>query len=87
VREQGRATLRAWDDVLSLHAHALDPRSGEYKALVITFQDGRIALVSEAQDNWGGLVQWVTERLPGVPPYPEWSRQLRVLPTEALRLY
>jgi hypothetical protein len=87
VREQGRETLRAWDQVVSLHAHALDPRSGEYKALVITFQDGRIALVSEAQANWAGLVQLVAERLPGVPAYPEWSRQLRLLPTEALRLY
>lgn len=87
INDYGREVLRPWTDVHSIHALSRTPAQLTSLALVITFADNRVALVSDEDAPWYALALALPERLSGVPHYTEWSMRLRTDPQETLQLF
>jgi hypothetical protein len=93
MSDYGAAVLRPWTDVQSVHAlsrapaPALPPPGASSLALVITFSDARVALVSDDEAHWFSLALALRQGLSGVPTYTEWSMRLRAAPHETLQLF
>lgn len=93
MRDYGTDVVRPWADVQSVHALSrapahVQPRPGaDSLALVITFSDARVALVSDDEAHWFSLALAMRQCLSGVPTYTEWSMRLRAAPHQTLQLF
>jgi hypothetical protein len=87
VSDYGTEALRPWTDVQSVHALSRSPILADNLALVITFSDARVALVSDEDAHWYTLALAMAQRLSGVPSYAQWSMRLRAAPHETLQLF
>jgi hypothetical protein len=87
IVDYGVEALRSWSDVQSIHALARAPVPAASLALLVTFSDGRAALVSDAEAQWYALALALPLRLCGVPHYAEWTMRLRAAPQQMLQLF
>lgn len=87
ISDYGTEALRPWTAVQSIHAMSRTPMVPDSLALVVTFSDNRVALVSDDDAQWYALALALPEHLAGVPSYTEWSMRLRADPQETLQLF
>jgi hypothetical protein len=87
IIDYGTDALRPWSDVHAVHALSRTPMVADSLALVITFSDNRVALVSDEDAQWYALALALPQRLSGVPTYTEWSMRLRADPQATLQLF
>jgi hypothetical protein len=87
IADYGTEVLRPWSAVKSVHAFSRTPLVASNLAMVIGFSDGRVALVSDDEAHWYAMALALSEQLPGVSRYAEWSLRLRADPQETLQLF